>query len=78
MSTPFVENKRKALGAQIRQARKDAGHVSMESFAREIGVSWITVSRWERGVSEISVDRLGQIADALGVSIERLLERKAA
>jgi transcriptional regulator with XRE-family HTH domain len=65
--------RRKALGAKIRQLRQAAGYESMEAFAFDLGVSWITISRYERGVSEISVGRLDQIAKVLDVPVTHLL-----
>jgi DNA-binding transcriptional regulator YiaG len=37
----------------IKAIRKELG-LSKSEFARRVGVSFITVSRWERGISEPS------------------------
>lgn len=39
------------LPEKIRKARKSL-NLSQEALARKIGVSWVTISRWERGVSQ--------------------------
>jgi transcriptional regulator with XRE-family HTH domain len=69
-----AESRRKQLGARIRRARRDAGFDSIESFAHALGYSWITVSRYERGVSEITVERLHHVADTLGIPISELVD----
>lgn len=40
--------------SEIRKIRKKLGW-SQERFAREIGVSWITVQRWESGDGEAHI-----------------------
>lgn len=72
------ESRRKMLGARIRRARKEAGFDSIEAFAHALGYSWITVSRYERGVSEITVARLHHIADVLDVPISALVDGEKA
>lgn len=68
-----------ARGVLIRQLRKEKGYDSIEAFARALGWSWITVSRYERGKSNPSIERLYKIADLLDVPIEDLLaEEKVA
>ena len=37
-------------GEEIRNLRKGLGW-SQQRFSQELGVAWITISRWERGVS---------------------------
>lgn len=65
------------IGPRIRRLRKAAGFESIEAFARELGYSWITVSRYERGKSIPSIERLGHIADVLGVDLDELLKATA-
>src|SRR4051812_40454608 len=45
---------------EIREARKKLG-LSQKAFARELGVSFATVNRWEGGHSDPQPDRLGRI-----------------
>lgn len=49
---------------QIRLARYGLG-ITQEALAVIIGVSWTTVSRWERGVSVPSQRRQRAILDAI-------------
>lgn len=65
------------LGKRIRALRKAKGYDSIEAFARELGFSWITVSRYERGKSTPDLERLHQIADLLGVTISDLVAEEA-
>jgi len=44
-----------------------------ESFAKEIGVSRVMLSRYENGRSKISLQHLEVIAKALGLTITELL-----
>lgn len=78
MSTPADGDLAIVLGQRIRQVRKDKGYDSIESFARALGYSWITVSRYERGKSAVSVERLHHIADVLDVPVDALLAKDAA
>lgn len=64
------------LGSRIRNLREARGY-TIESFARDLGWSWITVSRYERGKSTPSLERLHHIADTLDVSVEELLKAAA-
>lgn len=64
-------------GAAVRRAREQAG-VSLRALAREIGVSPATLSALETGKSAITVDRLAQLAEALGVPVARLLSGRPA
>lgn len=66
------------LGKRIRRLRKAKGYGSIEAFARDLGFSWITVSRYERGKSTPDLDRLHQIADLLGVSVSELVSEEVA
>lgn len=68
----------RALGVRIRELRREAGYDSIEAFARALGFSWPTVSRYERGVTTPDLVRLHHIADVLGVSVEDLLTEKEA
>ncbi len=50
------------LGRRLREARREAGHTQV-SAAAEIGVSWMTVLRWEHESRVISEDRLARLAE---------------
>ena len=68
----------KRVGNRVKAVRTEQGELSQEALAREIGVSWITISRLERGVGKsLDLDRLHDIARALRVPVEHLLEDAA-
>jgi transcriptional regulator with XRE-family HTH domain len=66
------ENKRSAVGRNIRQARKAAGMTQCE-LAKKIGMRQATLSAWERGGVSQKIDGLAAIAKATNVAIETLL-----
>lgn len=49
------------LGLKIKEARKAVGW-SQERLAEELGVSWMTVHRWEHELRTVSRDKLGALA----------------
>ncbi len=53
------------LGARLKDARNKAG-LTQESAAESIGVSWMTVHRWEHVQRTISSDRLERISQLYG------------
>lgn len=60
------------IGSMIRIARKTVGLSQME-LAEKIGISYQQVQKYEKGVSEISISRLAQIADALNIPVNRFI-----
>ena len=60
----------------LRMTREKLG-ISQKSLAQKLGVDENTVWRWEAGRSQPSVDLGRQIADALGVSVDDLLNGPA-
>ncbi|MFO0754274.1 MAG: helix-turn-helix domain-containing protein [Thermodesulfovibrionales bacterium] len=52
----------------IREIRKAKG-LSQMQLAERIGITYQQIQKYERGVSSLSVRRLQQIADALGVPL---------
>ena len=57
---------------RIAQARNDAGLTAKE-LAEKLGVDTATLSNWENGRRQLSLDRLTQPAEALGVGVSYLL-----
>jgi len=50
------------LGGRLQRARKGSG-LSQEAVATKIGVSWMTVHRWEKSQRGISEENLEQLCD---------------
>ena len=50
------------LGGRLQRARKGTG-LSQEAIAEKIGVSWMTVHRWERSQRSISEENLDLLCD---------------
>ena len=64
------------LGIKIAEKRKLMGMTQIE-FAEKMHVTRQTVSRWEAGTVMPDVDKIGEIADILGVSCDYLLKDEA-
>ena len=65
------------LGQRIRRLRK-AQDVTMEAFARQVGVSYVSVSEWERGQATPNLESLYKIADALGITVGELVDKNGS
>ena len=65
------------IGAEIKRLREALG-ISQMKLAEEVGVSFQQIQKYEKGISRISVDRIQQIARALGVSVHTFLEKEEA
>ena len=50
------------LGGRLQRARKETG-LSQEKVADRIGVSWMTVHRWERSLRSISDQHLELVSE---------------
>lgn len=62
-----------SIGQQIAQRRNEL-HLTQAALAEKTGVSFQTVSAWERGVYRPETDRLQVLAAALGTTAAWLLE----
>jgi len=60
------------IGSLIRIVRKAAG-LSQMALAERVGISYQQIQKYEKGVSEISVSRLPQIARALNIPLSRFV-----
>ena len=60
------------IGGKI-QARRKAMGLSQEDLAQLTGVSRQSVTKWETGQSAPDLDRLVEVSDVLGVSLDFLL-----
>lgn len=57
---------------RLKEIRRER-HLTQEALAERLNVHVQTVSKWERGVSEPDISQLGELAQSLGVSVERLV-----
>jgi transcriptional regulator with XRE-family HTH domain len=64
---------RKKLGSKIKQLRLDL-KLSQEQVAERADLHRTYIGSVERGERNVSLDNLVSIADALGVSLSKLLE----
>ena len=60
------------IGDRIRVCRVEK-KLSQENLANEIGISITAYSKIERGLTNVSIGRLDQIAACLGVPLSRLM-----
>ncbi len=61
------------VGAQIRAVRKAAG-LSQEALARQVGISFQQLQKYERGSNRVSASKLFDITQALSVEISVMFE----
>ena len=57
---------------RIRELRKK-GRLSQQTLADQVGVFRNTISNWETGYSQISLENAKKVAEYFGVTIEYLL-----
>ena len=62
------------IGIQIREKRRVCGYTQAE-LAEKLGVRFQTVSKWENGIIQPSIDILPALADVLETTIDELLGR---
>ena len=60
------------LGARLKNARHGV-RITQEAVAETIGVSWMTVHRWEHEQRTISEDKLERISKLYGKSVRWFL-----
>ena len=65
----------KEIGEKIRQLRKGWG-LSQIELAEKVGISFQQIQKYEKGVTRISVTRLHQISEALGVGVGSFFPEK--
>ncbi|WP_294621680.1 helix-turn-helix transcriptional regulator [uncultured Roseovarius sp.] len=63
----------KAIGARIRTYRKALG-LSQTDLAKEIGITFQQVQKYESGANRVAASRLWDISDALGISVLSLFQ----
>ncbi len=62
-----------ALGKNLHEFR-EMGSLSQEQLGKKLGVNQRTVSNWEVGVNDPSLDMVVKIADFFGISTDELLK----
>jgi transcriptional regulator with XRE-family HTH domain len=60
------------FGVQLRTARERAG-LSQQKLADKAGISVDSIQNWEQGRTRPRLPALGQLAQALGVSLDLLI-----
>jgi len=65
----------KIIGKRIKQIRNTWG-LSQSELAEKIGVSFQQIQKYEKGSTRISVMRLQQISEALGVNVAFFFEEE--
>ena len=66
-------NHRKIVGENIRACRTNSG-LTLEELAEMADMSWPYFSEIERGRENISLDKLARLAQALNVTLSKLVE----
>ncbi len=64
-----------SFGERLKELRKGI-NLTQASLAETLGVHLQTVSKWERGISEPDLSVLGELAAALGITLEKLLAQE--
>lgn len=68
---------RKQTQNRIKELRKQS-RLSQQALADQIGVFRNTISNWETGYSQISLENAKKVAEYFGVTIEYLLGSESA
>ena len=61
-----------ALGSRIRLRRRELGY-SQEQLAREVGITFQQVQKYEHGTNRVSFSRLVEIAQALNCAVSDIV-----
>ncbi len=64
---------KKAIGEKIRRYRR-AANMSQMALAEKLGISYQQLQKYEKGINNISVNRLQEISDVLNIPITKFLE----
>lgn len=56
----------------LKQARKKCGGYTQKELAELVGVSEMTVSNWERGITTPSIRLWKKLASVLGVAMQEI------
>jgi len=61
------------IGLLIKYIRKSSG-MTQTALSEKVGISYQQVQKYEKGVSELTLSRLKQLADALDVPVGTFIE----
>ena len=64
------------MKTQLQAMRKHAGFKSAKAFADHVGINVSTYTKYEQGMSEMSLERAWTFADALDCTLDELAGRK--
>jgi len=64
-----------SIGKRVSELRKKY-HYSQEYLAKQLGISFQAVSKWETGQSSPDIDLLGRLSSIFNVSIDYLLDNQ--
>lgn len=65
--------KENPIGTRIRQRRVQLG-LSQEELGERLGVSYQQVQKYEKGISQLTIERLQEIARSLSVAMDYFLK----
>lgn len=74
MEKSFASEEHKRLQALLRQARTDAG-LRQADLAQRLGMPQSFISKYESGERRLDLVELGQICEAIGLSLQELVKR---
>ncbi len=66
-------SKENPIGQKIRQRRVQLG-LSQEELAEKLGISYQQVQKYEKGVSQLTIERLREMAQGLSVAMDYFLK----
>lgn len=66
---------KKDIGEKIRRYRV-AANMSQMALAEKIGISYQQLQKYEKGINNISINRLKQISNVLNIPITKFLEEE--
>jgi transcriptional regulator with XRE-family HTH domain len=69
-----AERLRRAIGARVRELRRDCGELSQERLAYRAGFDPSFVGRLERGTTGATVETVAVICKALGITLNQFFE----
>jgi transcriptional regulator with XRE-family HTH domain len=69
----FADNGEVVILLGAKRARIGAGF-TLKSAAEELGVSVVTLWRWEAGKQTPSIEKIGELAGLYGVTVRRLIK----